>query len=235
MIKDYIAVDVETTGLNPGYDRLIEVAAIKVKDFNVADTYTTLINPEIHIPGRITEITGISNDMVSSSPKIGEIIHEITEFCGEYILLGHNIRFDYGFLKQNCANHKISFEKQGIDTLKIARKMLPDIEKRSLGFLTDYFGIEQEIYHRAYDDANSTHLLYKHLLHSFSGTDSDIFRPMQLQFQPQKMCPITPKQKVYLNNLIKYHKINVKLEISSLTKSEASRMIDKIIFTYGRC
>ena len=234
MIKDYIVVDVETTGLNPKFDRLIEIAAIKIKDNNIVDAYNTLVNPGITIPQRIVNLTGITDQMVSESPKINDIIIEVNKFFGDHILLGHNLIFDYGFIKQSCINNKLSFEKDGIDTLKIARKVLPDIEKRSLEYLCNYYNIKQDIRHRAYDDAHSTHILYQRLLEAFGNNNTDLFKAIQLQYRMKKVSPITNKQKVYLKDLLTYHKIENKIQIDELSKNEASRIIDKIISKHGR-
>ncbi len=96
-IKSYVALDLETTGINPSLDKIIEIGMIKVIDEKVADSYKTLINPNIHICTRITEITGITDNMVLGKPAISEIIKDILDFIGDLPLLGHNIIFDYSF------------------------------------------------------------------------------------------------------------------------------------------
>lgn len=234
MSKDYIAIDVETTGLNPQYHRLIEIAAIKVNDFEIVDSFVTLINPEINIPQKITEITGITDMLVEESPTIKDVMKQLVAFCEDYILIGHNLLFDYSFIKQNCMADKHDFEKEGIDTLKIARKMLPELEKRNLGYLCKHLDISQDNYHRAYQDAYATSALYQVFYHRYHSTQKELFRPTQLQYQAKKMAPITNRQKLYLNNLLKHHKINTDVMIEHLSKNEASKMIDKIILQYGR-
>lgn len=234
MLRDYIAIDVETTGLNPKYNRLIEISAIKVINFEIVDTLTTLINPGIEIPIKITEITGITNATIGDSPQIKEVIDEVSIYCGEYALIGHNLLFDFGFIKQACVNNGLCFEKCGIDTLNIARKLLPEFKKKNLEYLCRAFDIKQSTRHRAYYDAYATSELYQYFYNNYAENNPELFTPKQLQYQVKKNCPITNRQKLYLCDLLKYHKIENNLNIEHLSKSEASRMIDKIILKNGR-
>lgn len=237
-MESYIAVDVETTGLNPRHDRLLEIAAVKVQGFQIIDVFTTLINPGIKIPARITQITGISDAMAGDGPSIEEVIEEFTVFCGDEMLLGHNLLFDYGFLKQNCMQNKLCFEKNGIDTLKIARKMLAHLESRSLDRLCSHFKINLENHHRALADAQVTSELYQKFHTLYSGEYQDLFVPEKLMFKAKEQPPITQKQKSYLTALLKHHNLyrgrESQGEVEKLTKNQASRMIDKIILNYGR-
>ncbi|SHI64681.1 3'-5' exonuclease [Parasporobacterium paucivorans] len=234
MICDYVAVDVETTGLNPVSDKLIEIGAIKVVGFEVVQTFTTLINPGMDIPWRITQITGITDEMVLEAPAVGEVMGELADFCGDMVLLGHNIRFDYSFLKQNFLNLSMDFEASGLDTLKIARKLLPDFEKRNLDYLCKVFDIKDDQHHRACNDANAASLLYRCLLERYGGENPQIFEVEKLSYKGAKICPITPKQKAFLGALINHHNLLEEYEVDKLSKNEASRIIDKIILNYGR-
>ena len=114
MIKDFVAIDLETTGLSPYDNKIIEV-----------DKLNTLINPGIHIPERITEITGIDDDMVSKAPHIDDELDRIMEFIGNDVILGHNVIFDYTFIAGALAGHSIEYSAEAIDTLKFAKKVLP--------------------------------------------------------------------------------------------------------------
>ena len=157
LIKDYVCVDIETTGVRPKWDRIIEIGAVKVRDGRKVETFSKLIYPGIPIPERITDLTGITNEMIKGQDKIQQVLPEFIEFAGDDLLLGHNIRFDYSFLKQNAINEKLTFEKSGMDTLKIARKLLPDLESRALDFLCEHYGIKDENHHRAFNDASVRH------------------------------------------------------------------------------
>ena len=127
MIRDYIAVDVETTGLNPARDRLLEIGAARILNGKVEETYQTFIDAGVEVPERITELTGITDEMRLSGKRPEQAIPEFLEFCGELPILGHNVSFDFGFLKQAAVNQGLTFEREALDTLKIARKLLPDL------------------------------------------------------------------------------------------------------------
>ena len=233
MLKNYTCVDLETTSGNPQWGRIIEIGALKVRNGEVVDTFNELVNPEITVPDIITDLTGISNDMVSDKEVISEILPRFIEFAEDDVLLGHNLRFDFSFLKQNATELKLPFEKKGIDTLYIARKKLKSLESRGLEFLCGHFGIEDNNHHRAFNDASVTSQLYLLFCDMFKDEQA-IFEPREMKYRPRKNQPITPKQVKYLSALLDYHQIEVDYDINQLTKSEASRQIDQIISEKGR-
>lgn len=230
----YVVVDLETTGLQPAKDRILEIGAVKVENGEVKDTFCTFINPRMAIPPFIQALTGITQDMVENALTAEQAFYEFLDFCGDRDLMGHNLMFDYSFLKHQAANLKLSFEKRGIDTLKIARSVLPELESRSLTSLCEYFQINREQAHRAFHDALATHEVYEQLKKRAREGQERLFVPVPLLYKAKKQGPITNSQKAYLNDLVKYHKISLDVEIDSLTKNEASRRIDKIISEYGR-
>lgn len=230
----YVVVDLETTGLQPSRDRILEIGAVKVEKGCVTDTFCTFIDPKTEIPEHIRALTGITQDMVDGAVTCEQAFDEFLDFCQDMDLMGHNVIFDYSFLKHQAVNRKIVFEKKGIDTLKIARGILPDIESRSLTSLCEYFQINREHAHRAFHDALATHKVYERLKERACEGQEKLFSPIPLLYKAKRQSPITNSQKVYLNDLVKYHKINLGADIDSLTKSEASRKIDKIISEYGR-
>ena len=234
MTDSYIALDLETTGLSPEQDRILEIGAVKVQDGQVRETYETLLNPGISISPRIQELTGITDEMAAGGKEPRAAVEGLVEFCGELPLLGHNILFDYSFVKKNAVNFGLKFEKAGIDTLKIARTLLPDAEHKSLNALCSYYGISRERAHRAADDALAAMELYLRLIREFPDSPPELFEPKPLAYRAKKQGPVTPAQKGYLNDLIKYHKITIDVSLDTLTKNEASRLIDKIISTHGR-
>ena len=234
MIHSYIALDLETTGLNPAEDRILEIGAVRVEDGKITGTYDTLIRTGVPIAAKIQELTGITEEMAESGRNIREVMEEFIPFCKDLPLLGHNIMFDYSFVKQNAVNLGLTFEKQGVDTLKIARKLLPQEESKSLTALCAYYGINREREHRASDDAQAAMELYGILGREFPDCPPEVFEALPLNFKAKRRGPITPAQKGYLNDLIKYHKIALEISVDSLTKNEASRLIDKIISSYGR-
>ena len=228
---DFTVVDLETTGLNPKTDKIIEIGAVKVKDGMIRGNFQCYVNPGRKLEERIIELTGICDEDIIEAKSIEEVLPELFAFIGEDILVGHRILFDYSFLKKAAVNQKLSFEKQGIDTLKIARKFLPDLESRRLPFLCEYYGIALKA-HRAMHDALATAELYLKLAKEFS--DEEAFKPLPLIYKAKKEGPVTPRQKEQLYKLIEKHKLTVDYEVDKLTKNEASRQIDKILFRYGR-
>lgn len=235
MLKNYVIVDLETTGLRADTDKIIEIGAIKIENGNES-IYHSFVNPEIPISERIVEIVGITDEMVKDAPKIGEIIGEFIEFTKDLPLLGHNLLFDFGFLKTAAVQNGYSFQKNGLDTLDIARKYLPELESRKLDYLCEYFGIQDEQHHRAWNDAKVTGELYHILCKRFENVEEKnkkVFEPKELHFEIKKASPITPRQKSYLSSLLFRHGIKPDCVIDELTKSEASRMIDRILSKYG--
>lgn len=234
-MKDtFVVLDLETTGLQPNRDRILEIGALKIKDGKVIETFSTFVNPRMEIPLRVVELTGITQDMVESGCSNEEAIKRFLEFVEDYPLLGHNILFDYSFIKCGAVNLRMRFEKEGMDTLLLSRRLLPQLESRRLTALCEHFLIPHEHAHRALEDAKVTYMLYQKLKDQFYDQHKEAFTLRSLQYQVKKQSPITKFQKVHLNDLIKYHKIEFNVEIDSLTKSEASRAIDKIILQHGR-
>lgn len=234
MVKDYVAFDLETSGLNCEKDEIIEIGALKVRDGKVIERFSRLIKPKVPVPPEITAITGITNEMLSEAPPIEKVIPEFVLFCRDEILLGHNVMFDYKFTKVYAKRYGLPFEKKGIDTLKIARKVLPELESRSLGALCVHYDIVNQAAHRAYHDALATAKIYHMMAHFYEEKYPKLFEPENLVYHQKKVSPATAKQKAYLNELIKYHKIEFNQDMEAMSKSEMSKIIDKIILVHGR-
>lgn len=248
MINDYVVLDLETTGLNPKTDKIIEIGAAKVRNGLIVESFSTFINPGRSLTPRVMEITGIHNEDLTEAPSIDEIIDRLIDFIGEDILLGQNILFDFSFVKKAAVNKKIAFEKQGIDTLRIARRFLTDLDSRTLSSLCEHYHIEFRA-HRAYNDAEATHKLYQALVKDFYEKEQDTFEPRQLIYQVKKEGPVTKKQIEQLQKLAVKYDIKLiegkvlcpdnrvildKQDIYALTKNEASRLIDHLLSNYGR-
>ena len=167
MELDYIAIDLETTGLDAKRDKIIEVGAIRVQEGMETARYHSLVNPHRKLESRVQELTGIRDEMVEAAPDIGDIIAGIVDFCEGLPLLGHHVIFDYGFLKRAAVNHGIAFEKSGIDTLKLCRRLMPEGESKSLAAACAFFKIERKGAHRALKDAEDAHRLYQVLMRRF--------------------------------------------------------------------
>lgn len=232
-ITTFVCFDIETTGLSPDQDRIIEIGALKVVEGKIVDRFSEFINPGIQVPSNITKLTGITSHMVKDAKTEEEVVPRFIEFSEGYILLGHNIMFDYSFTKVAAKRLGLCFEKSGLDTLAISRKVLKGVESKSLTSLCNYYGIENRRAHRAYEDARATALLYVSLCNDFYQGHEDTFLPGLLNYKVKKVSPITKKQKIYLLDLIKYHNIEYMQSVDDLTRSEASKLIDKIILTRG--
>ena len=164
-LSTFTAFDFETTGLDPNNDRIIELAAIRFEHGEIVDRFVTLINPEIEIPSLITDITGISNEMVRKSPKEDSIVDDFLNFLDKYPLVAHNIYFDEQFLSQICSRHnkkENSFVKY--DTLQLARSLLFEQPVFNLSALSDFYGLSAEDAHRAENDTENTGLIFIELI-----------------------------------------------------------------------
>ncbi len=234
MLENYVAVDLEMTGLNARRDSILEIGAVRVKNKEVEEVYEAMIRPQGKLSQEVTQLTGITDEMALLGRGMDEVFAEFVEFCGNEVLLGHNVVFDYGFLKQAAMNRNIAFERQGIDTLKIARKLLPPEEKKTLQLLCDRYEIHRKRRHRALDDALAARDLYEVFEAAYAAQRPEVFAPFPLAYKTKKQSPATNRQKTHLQKLAEYHQVELKVCWDTLTKNEASRMIDRIIAQYGR-
>lgn len=232
--QDYAAVDLETTGLNPKTDKIIEVGIVAVKGGQVVQTYSSLVNPYQKLRAETTALTGIQDSMLEHAPGIQEIIRDCIELCEDLPLLGHKILFDYSFLKKAAVNEGLEFEKTGIDTLKLCRKFMPAEEKKNLASACSSYGVDLNGAHRAFQDALATHELYQKMAAVHGESGSNEFCPKPLIYKIKREQPATKRQKEVLRELLKYHKISVTAQIDHLSRNEISRLTDKIILQYGR-
>lgn len=227
----YISIDLETTGTNPKTDKIIEIGALKVKDGAVTERFSTFVNPGRKLDARIVELTGITDEMLHKAPIMDEVLPELLEFLEDLPLLGHSIISDFSFLKKAAVDQKMSFERSGVDTLKIARKFLPELEHRNLGFLCDYYGIPIQA-HRAMNDAEATQKLYLKLVENFFSEEEKLFVPKPLLFHVKRDTPATKPQKERLSRLLAQYEIVLDVDVEALTRSEASRLTDQILSQY---
>lgn len=231
-MKDYVAFDLETTGLSPEKDQIIEIGAVKIRDGKISGKYNCIIHPEIEVSDFIINLTGISRDMLEKGISLKEGVEGFLEFSEDFPVLGHNVMFDYKFMKMAAASFKHNFEKQGVDTLQVARKLLSGLENKKLETLCAHYDYVNQAVHRAYDDALATAVVFEQMKKEFPE-EKDVFLPKQLQFKVKKERPATQKQKKYLTQLIAYHGIREDFDIDQMTQREASKKIDNIIFNYG--
>ena len=154
--EEYVVFDIETTGFSPVKNRIIEIGAVKVSGGEIVDRFSTFVNPQTPIPFEIEKLTGIHDDMVMDSPTIETVLPEFLEFCGEAVLVAHNANFDMSFIKENARRLNIPKEFTYVDTVGIARLLLPNQAKHTLDAVAKTLGISLENHHRAVDDAGAT-------------------------------------------------------------------------------
>ena len=234
MIDSYIALDVETTGLDVKKEKITELAMIKVVNDRAVDRFLALVNPGRPINAYVSALTGITDEMVKDAPAIEEVIGPALDFAGDLPLLGHNLMFDYRFIKKAAVNNGREFEHMGVDTLRLCRLFMGEDQKKNLAGACAFYHVPQPEAHRAQADADSAHRLFQALKSRYGGERPEDFRPFPLFYQPKRDQPATKRQKEYLQDLIKYHRINITVQMDALTRSEASRMIDAIILQHGK-
>ncbi len=156
----FLVCDVETTGLSPIFNRITEIALIKVQNGEITDRFCTLVNPLQYIPRHITQLTGISNEDVFNKPTFEQIAPDIISILSQneskLIFTGHNVGFDYRFLLHSFLRIGKTFQLKTLCTCKLARRLLKRLRSKSLINVATYYGINFQRYHRAYDDALAT-------------------------------------------------------------------------------
>ncbi len=230
MPETYIVIDLETTGLSAKLDKIIEIGAVKFTAGEEIGTFSSYVNPGVKLPEKITELTGIVEADLQDAPEIRELLDSLDAFLGEDILVGHNLLFDFSFLKMAYSYYKKPFYKSGIDTLRIARTCLPQLEHKGLGDMCQYYDIPLKA-HRALGDARATGFLYQRLLQEFGEREElkKCFEPQPLVYQVKKSSPATKAQKNLLYKLHSQFNIAPDYDVERLSKSEASRHIERIL------
>lgn len=149
----FICFDIETTGLSASRDKITEIGAVKVVNGEIVDTFSTFANPEMPIPGKIVELTGITDSMVKDAPSQSEAVSAFLDFAQDSVLVAHNAPFDTSFIKVACENMGREYNYTSIDTVAIARAILPDIKNCKLDTVAKYLRLGEFNHHRATDDA----------------------------------------------------------------------------------
>jgi len=162
--SDYVLLDLETTGLNPADDSIIEIGAIKVKEFDIVDTFTTFVKPPHRISAFISDLTGITNVMVADAGSIDSVLPEFMQFVGSSLVMGHNVNFDINFLYENCVRCLgYGFQNDFVDTLRLSRRLFPEERHHRLSDLEERFHLHNEHAHRALSDVILTNQCYDYM------------------------------------------------------------------------
>ena len=150
---EFCVFDIETTGLSNIKDKITEIGAVIVKDGVITDTYNAFVNPEMPIPQKIVELTGITDDMVKDAPTIKDVLPDFFSFVGDRMLVAHNAGFDTGFIRRACDACGIEFTYSYLDTVALSKYVNPDLKRHKLDVLAEHYGLGDFNHHRACDDA----------------------------------------------------------------------------------
>ncbi|MGI5889169.1 MAG: exonuclease domain-containing protein, partial [Oscillospiraceae bacterium] len=157
---EFVVFDLETTGLHCSTDRIIEIGAVVLKNGEIGEHFTTFVDPGMPISPKITNLTGITQGMVSGAPKEDEAVPRFLEFTGGRTLIAHNASFDVSFIRSACSRLGIGFDLPYIDTVALAQCLYPDMKKFTLDAVTNSLGLPSFKHHRADDDAAADALIY---------------------------------------------------------------------------
>ncbi len=163
-VDDYVLVDIETTGLSPANDDIIEIGAIKVENNKMVDTFNQLIRIDRSLPPFITNLTGITDEMLKTGKMPDEVFKEFVNFIGDSVIIGHNVNFDLGFLSNKCKKYlDYNLVNDYIDTLYLARRLVPHSVNYKLGTLANLFNVSYKGAHRGLKDVEITYEVYNRL------------------------------------------------------------------------
>lgn len=180
--SDYVVFDLETTGIRPDTDEIIEISGIRVRDHRVVGEFSTLVNPGMHIPSAASRVNHITDDMVEDAPEISEALGDFLEFAGDDILVGHNIHsFDMNFIYHATMRiYGTEVTNDYIDTLYMARQCLPELSHHKLSDVAAYFDISTKGAHRALNDCVMNQKCYEKL--------GEILQEKR-KSEPEILCP----------------------------------------------
>lgn len=186
-VSDYVVFDLETTGMSPELDEIIEISAIKVKDGEVVDEFSTLVNPGRPIPEGASKVNGITDEMVAESPGFEEVFEQFLEFIGEEVLVGHNIAgFDMKFLYRYAKQYwNQTLDNNFVDTVGIAKQCLPQLAHRRLTDLAAHYKLNTEGAHRALFDCEMNQKVFEYMAKDLQNPE--IIKPRSCPFCGNKM------------------------------------------------
>lgn len=235
---NYCAIDIETTGYSPEWNEIIELAAVRVENKKVVDTYSSLIKPDNPVDGYTEELTGITNGMLVNAPSIQNELPNFLKFVGDNLILGHNVSFDVNFIYDNCNRYGFkAFSNDFVDNLRISRKLHPELEHHRLQDIVEYYNIENiKNFHRALDDSYSVMQCFEKAreeVNNVYGNDDFklLFKKNKVQYtrnyinlenliplivEPNEECPLYGKTCVFTGKLEK------------MTRADAQCIVEKL-------
>ena len=234
---EFVAFDLETTGLSAENDVITEIGAVIYRDGEILEEFQSFVNPHRPLSPRITELTGITDEMLRDAPDIDEVLPKFLEFCGDRPLAAHNADFDVGFILVACRKLGISYDPTYVDTLIMAQNMLPDLKNHKLNIVADALSLPEFNHHRAVDDGRTV----AHMLRRFFGMlrergveEISQVNPMMMELRSgnhildrkPKHIILFAKNQVGLRNLyrlISYAHLNYFRKVPRIPKSEMMR------------
>ena len=162
--EEFVAFDLETTGLSSQKDRIIEIGAVRLKNGKEIDRFQTFVDPEQPLERKIVELTGITDDMLRGAPKIREVLPKFLEFVGDRVLVAHNSDFDTGFIRAECRRQGLEYTFTAADTLILSQNLLPHLNKFKLNIVSEALSLPDFNHHRAGDDAMTCGLIMTKLM-----------------------------------------------------------------------
>lgn len=233
---NFVVVDIETTGFNPNIDSIIQLGAIKIYKNNIIDTFNSLVNPEKEVKEKVLKITGITQEQLNQSKKIDEILPDFLEFIGDNIIVGHNISFDINFLYDKCLEIlNFPLKNNFIDTLRIARKLIKQLEHHKIDNLMEYYNLGERKLHNANNDCLITFDIYKNMYN-----DIDNIEEFKKSFKRQRKTIyqssyftrtkdiIPDKSKTNKNHILYNKNCVITGDLSKLNRKEAMQLIANI-------
>ncbi len=157
----FAIVDIETTGGSSKFHKIVEIGIVLLENGEIVSRYQTLINPEINIPFNVTLIHGITNEMVANAPTFAEVSEEISNMTIDAIFVAHSVQFDFGFVKKEFDEIGLNYERRRLCTVRLSKRMLPDLKSHSLAGLCQHFSILNKSTHRALEDAEATAKIFQ--------------------------------------------------------------------------
>jgi len=178
----FVVFDIETTGFSCKNHKIIEIGAVKLHNGKVTDTFNEFINPEIPIPNRIVELTGIKDEMVKDADKVEPVLKRFMDFAGDSILVAHNSSFDMSFIRKNCRDLGMKCTNGVMDTLALAKYALPELSKYKLDSIAKHLKINMGNHHRAVDDASTAAKIMLHCFNILKAKDIHDLKALNEEF-----------------------------------------------------
>ncbi|MCR5665985.1 MAG: 3'-5' exonuclease [Eubacterium sp.] len=228
-MDEYIVVDLEMTGLKVKYDKIIEIGAVHVCGADVVETLHKMVNPGQQLSEKIKQLTGITQEEVDSGISQSEALDAWIKFAGGLPIVGHNVSFDYSFLKQLSINEGRPIEHLCADTLKIARTCLPRLNSRSLDAMCEYYHIELAAHHRALEDALATYRIYDRMKMEFEKTNREAFEAKPMMLRLKRVQPITSAQVEQITRLSEKLHMDPPPALREMSRSDATRLVEKLL------